>query len=109
MIGWSSASRMLADDCVPTATRYLVRTPPLLLGTQDTPGQRTGPDAVAHDLGAVDQHVVNADGIGVEPARPSGQVTAETDRTRPDGRVVEHHDIRVEALRDAPARTDATQ
>src|SRR5688572_26010864 len=109
MMGWSSASRMLADDRVLTATRYLVWAPALLLGTQDTPGQRTGPCAVTHDLGAVDQHVVNADRIGIEPARTARQVTAETDRTRPDRRFVEQDEVGVEPFRDAPAQTGATQ
>src|SRR4029077_7073118 len=54
----------------------------------------------AHRDGAVDDDVVDALGLGVQPPRPAGQVVAHRDVVARDRRWVEHHEVGVPPLGD---------
>ena len=58
--------------------------------------------AVGDDLAAVDQHVLDALRLGVEPLAPAGQVVAHLRRAAADAGRVEHDEIGDPPLGDAP-------
>src|SRR5215207_155161 len=65
--------------------------------------------ASGRDLGPVDEHVLDALGLGVQPARARGQVMAGVDGPGRDAVLVEQHEVGVPALGDPAAIADAVE
>ena len=86
----ATARRFDAGKAPALAKRYRAS---VLAAPQNAPSSATSWPVVRRDGNAIDDHMLYADGIGIQPCLTARQIAAHHDGTWSDGFRIEHHNV----------------